>query len=768
MQSGNSPLSKGVSNPGEIGMAQKPVAQHTFLRGRNLLEQPEFESSLNSVRPYWDGGIQLGPFRLPTDDATKHIALVGAPGSGKTVVMRLLMQSVLPLVGQNWKGGIPEAQVRASLASALTHTLPTPPAVTPINGDAANDDSSRERICEELLSHFNGNKAELLGALQSFGEFAYFYMFVAGFILFLFGAGAFFAVLGPWCIVTGLALGLPIGIGATKSVTQNRRTIEPFLRRLGPQGMDIIRRFAEGRPLPAIPSQQQVVETTPGRSAPAIYDGPLEWGLHRALVYDAKLEVIPQLEGMGLRAPIVVLNPFDKRSVAWDMAADITEPAIAKQIASIFIPDEKKASQPFFSDAARQLLEGVMVAFILTRPQQWTLRDVLVALKSGTRLSAVLSSTPSTKDLVETYLSNERETKSIIATIATKLGPFDVVAALWDAAESKVSLRDWLHSESILVLGNDEAYRSSLDVINQVIFKRIVELLLAQPATSMGRTWFFLDEVKEAGNLDALGRLMTKGRSVGASVVLGFQDVDGMYEAFGENQAKSILGQCATKLFLRLDSPETAKWAESVFGEYEAVEVKQSASLGESTSEGTSTTKGSSTTDGTSSGKSTTWNGLDRSTSTNSGTSESYSTSESTAQSSTTGQNRSVTQAADIAKRSVILAAQFQNLPMTSVGAGVNGFLAHHLGATPFKLMGFESLLRKDDSSSSRVLYREGGEQFLKLWTPEEEAAIIPPAAATTEVSPAGTALRDAQSRYKKGRFLPGTDAENGLRRRDN
>ena len=750
-------------------MAQKPVAQHTFLRGRSLLEQREFDNSLNAVRPSWDSGIQMGPFRLPSDDATKHVALVGAPGSGKTVLMRLLMQSVLPLVGQSWKGGIPEEQARASIAAALAQVLPVPPTVVPTNRGAQSGSPSREQICEELLQLFNGDKAALLNALQSFKPLGCLALSAVFSILFLFGAGITFWLLGPWSILSGLLLGLPITVGAGRAIDKNQQIIKPFITRLGPDGMEIIRCFAEGRPLPAIPSNQPSTIPPPQEAKSAVgYDGPLEWGLHRALVYDAKLEVIPQLAGMGLRAPIVVLNPFDKRSVAWDMAADITEPATAKQIASIFIPDEKKASQPFFSDAARQLLEGVMVAFILTRPQQWTLRDVLVALKSGTRLSAVLSSTPVTKDLVETYLSNERETKSIIATIATKLGPFDVVAALWDAAESKVSLRDWLSSESILVLGNDEAYRSSLDVINQVIFKRIVELLLAQPETTMGRTWFFLDEVKEAGNLDALGRLMTKGRSVGASVVLGFQDVDGMYEAFGENQAKSILGQCATKLFLRLDSPETAKWAESVFGEYEAVEVKQSASLGESTSEGTSTTKGTSSTDGSSSGRSTTWSGLDRSTSTNSGTSESYTSSESTAQSNTTGQNRSLTQAADIAKRNVILAAQFQSLPMTNKTSGVNGFIAHHIGATPFNLMGFERMLRPSDATSPRVLYREGSEQFLKLWTPEEEAAIIPPAAPPPEGSPAGTALLDAQTRYKKGRFLPSTDAENGLRRRDN
>lgn len=765
MQSGGSPLSKNSSIQGGTGMAKKPVAQHTFLRGRRLLEQHEFVTALQDVRHYWDGGIQIGPFLLPSDDATKHVALVGAPGSGKTVLMRLMMQSVLPLVGESWKGAISEAEARKSLIAASINVIPeivnSPRGTEPVEEPLSSDNPT----CDELLSKFGNDPSQLLAALDHSGWDT----LIVSIIFMFFGGAICVWIFGQWGWV--LIPFFPILVIALAS--SNKQILAPFLKALGPNAKDIIRRYANSKlnpvavsmPQEAQGSQENILQPPAQRT----YDGPCIWEKHRALVYDAKLEVIPQLAGMGLQAPILILNPFDKRSVAWDMAVDITEPATAKQIASIFIPEDKNASQPFFADAARQLLEGVMVAFILSRPLKWTLRDVLVALKSGKRLTAVLSSSPVTEDLVETYLSNERETKSVLATIATKLGPLDVVAALWESAESKVSLREWLNSESILVLGNDEAYRSSLDIINQVIFKRVVELILAQPETNMGRTWFFLDEVKEAGNLDALGRLMTKGRSVGASVVLGFQDVDGMYEAFGENQAKSILGQCATKVFLRLDSPETAKWAESVFGEYEAVELKQSASLGESTSEGTSLTTGTSETDSSSSGKSSTWSGLDRSGGKNSGTSESTSTSESTAQSNTTGQNRSLTQAADIAKRNVILAAQFQSLPMTTKASGVNGFIAHHLGATPFQLRGFEQMLRPSESSSPRVLYRDGSEQFLKVWSPEEEADMFPPAPAPPAEEPAaGNSIIDAQRRYRKGSFLPKTDTANGLRRRDN
>jgi DNA helicase HerA-like ATPase len=36
---------------------------------------------------------------LPADEATKHFLAVGTTGSGKTIVLRLLMQSALPDIG---------------------------------------------------------------------------------------------------------------------------------------------------------------------------------------------------------------------------------------------------------------------------------------------------------------------------------------------------------------------------------------------------------------------------------------------------------------------------------------------------------------------------------------------------------------------------------------------------------------------------------------------------------------------------------------------
>ncbi len=307
----------------------------------------------------------------------------------------------------------------------------------------------------------------------------------------------------------------------------------------------------------------------------------------RALIYDAKRDMIPILVGQGMEDRIVSLHPFDERGSAWDMAKDITSPAAADQAATVLIPHEKASSNPFFTDAARALMTGVMTVFIRKCSERWTFRDVIVALKSATRIKAVLGECDETRDLIEQYFTNERTANDVMATLATKIQRYQYVAAAWEKAKDSISLKQWIESESILVLGNDEETRSAVDALNQVIFKRVSELILNQSESFTRRTWIFLDELKEAGELPGLTSLLSKGRSKGACIVIGFQDFEGLSAAMKDTRvAHEIVGLCANKAILRLDSAETAKWASSQFGEQEIEQRRVSTSSGTCSQEG--------------------------------------------------------------------------------------------------------------------------------------------------------------------------------------
>mgnify|MGYP000228438785 CR=1 FL=1 len=324
---------------------------------------------------------------------------------------------------------------------------------------------------------------------------------------------------------------------------------------------------------------------------------------YRALIYDPKSEMLPLLYTLlGVSEQAVcsghsrvrVLNPYDQRLSAWDLARDFDSPVSVRELASILVPQqgEGNSSDSFFRDALRDILAGIMLIFVecVPNPQAWRFRDVLLALlyEPYTRFLLQLDRTrdgrpfPIVHRLRTSYFNEEGDPRTyanIRATINTCLSIFEPIAALSHAAQEAgrcFSLAEWASRDGqgdILVLANDEAARSSLDPYNQALFKRASELVLARrEATAQERahgenqTLICLDEVREAGKLEGLGRLLTKGRSKNLCVLLGYQDRDGMAAVYGKEIADEIVGQCNNIGILKLNNANTADWASDLFG----------------------------------------------------------------------------------------------------------------------------------------------------------------------------------------------------------
>lgn len=297
----------------------------------------------------------------------------------------------------------------------------------------------------------------------------------------------------------------------------------------------------------------------------------------RAVVYDAKRDAVSIIFGMKPRCPVKILNPFDQRSTRWAIAKDATTPAVCLQIAETLVRVEPGPNQ-FFSLAGTEILAGVLVALHLSAPGRWDLRDVILATRDPDVLQALLKRHPETAGPL-VHFAEPRTLANILSTVRVRMAQLEPIAAAWANADDEVSIEEWATTEMILVLGNDETTRVCLDAINRVILRRSVELVLNGPEVDGWRTLYLLDEVAQMGKLDCLSSLLTKGRSKGASVVLGFQDMDGLRAVYDKG-ADELVGQCATKALLRIESPATAEWASRTIGESEQVEHQVTTSKG--------------------------------------------------------------------------------------------------------------------------------------------------------------------------------------------
>lgn len=285
----------------------------------------------------------------------------------------------------------------------------------------------------------------------------------------------------------------------------------------------------------------------------------------RALVLDEKREYFPHIAGFFPAVQIRTFDPFDMRGVAWDIASDISTSAEADQLSHLLIPRGTNESQPYFSDAARDLTKATIEVLQKVMPMKWTLRDLLLLTANPARLRAFIEKVPAVMDRAQTHF-DANEFPSVMSTLSTKLAPLTVMAALWEHASERYSLNQWMKECSILMFAKDPVHRESMQTLNRAIFARASNLLLSQTTKTPGRSWVFLDEVREAGKLDGLRSLLNLGRSKGVGVVIGFQDFDGMRALYGNEEAHEITGQANNKTFLRTDSVATAKWMESNAG----------------------------------------------------------------------------------------------------------------------------------------------------------------------------------------------------------
>lgn len=304
----------------------------------------------------------------------------------------------------------------------------------------------------------------------------------------------------------------------------------------------------------------------------------------RALIFDAKNDAVPFLHHIESTCPVFSLNPFEARTsfpraVAWDIAKDITSPARALNLAASLIPSEKGGSNQYFTDAARQVVSAIVESLIRHSASRWTFSQLVFTTLSMERVKEMLARDAEGRETLENFFGDERTAYQVFTTVVSRMSYYRPVAGLWQNAKHKLSLRHWLTTESVLLLGTNATAETALSAINEVIFRVLVEEIDMQKDSATRRTWFWIDEARLSGPLlrgKMLPFLAVKGRSRGACLVLAFQDIDGFREAAGTRIANEIIAQCSHKALLRLESDESARWASRMIGQYETLDLMQS------------------------------------------------------------------------------------------------------------------------------------------------------------------------------------------------
>lgn len=290
---------------------------------------------------------------------------------------------------------------------------------------------------------------------------------------------------------------------------------------------------------------------------------------YRSLIYDAKNDLLPFLRRMGLSEAreIILTNPFDQRSCAWNVAADITTVADAESFAGIIVTADESSTDRFWEFAAREIVSGVVSGLITVAPENWDLRDMVHVTTDDHLLTQILSKSRAGEVAASRYLrTDSRLSGSVLATLQRHVAPYRLIAALWERAERVFSLRQWRAGTGVLLVGNHYRHTDAISRVNNLLVRTAIEVVMdVADEIEDDLSFFFLDELRYAGRFPGFGQLLNQGRSKGARAVLAVQGMSGLKLVFGENGAGEVANACGNKCILQLADPQDAEWASRLF-----------------------------------------------------------------------------------------------------------------------------------------------------------------------------------------------------------
>jgi hypothetical protein len=279
----------------------------------------------------------------------------------------------------------------------------------------------------------------------------------------------------------------------------------------------------------------------------------------------------------------VLLNPFDGRSVKWDLFSEIKSAYDVEQLSRSLIPDHgdqdrswRDYARTFFTAVTRQAHDaGIKDVGELYR--------LLVAGDVG-ELRELVRGTAAQPFLDE---HNSRMFDSIRSVTSSAVGALEYIGR---QEGQGFSIREWVKKKAPGVLfipykaGQIAALHSTISAWMRLAIFEAMDQEEQSEGGGRGKNdslWFVVDELDALGQIDGLKDALARLRKFGGRCVLGFQSIAQVSSTYGHGSAHTIVENCGNTLILRCSASEgggTARFASQLIGEREVMHTTVSES----------------------------------------------------------------------------------------------------------------------------------------------------------------------------------------------
>jgi type IV secretory pathway TraG/TraD family ATPase VirD4 len=266
----------------------------------------------------------------------------------------------------------------------------------------------------------------------------------------------------------------------------------------------------------------------------------------------------------------IVLNPFESRSVKWDLFAEIKNSFDVDQLANGLIPNCDDPSAREWRGYARTFLAAVIRRCRFSGNANPADLWRLLMVASADELRPLVAGSPAQPFLDP---DNARMFGSIRSVAGSAMAAFEYVQ---NQRATRFSVREWIKNRtypSMLFIpyraGQIAALRSMIATwMHLAIFEA-----MSQPQGSDQRLWFVVDELDALGAIEGLKDALARLRKFGCRCVLGVQSLSQVTSAYG-GEAQAIIENCGNTLILRCSASEnggTSQFASRLIGEREVL-----------------------------------------------------------------------------------------------------------------------------------------------------------------------------------------------------
>ena len=285
----------------------------------------------------------------------------------------------------------------------------------------------------------------------------------------------------------------------------------------------------------------------------------------------AALDLADELHDfLASRAPpgtqVRVVGGYHEGDAKIDLGPLLRSETDRRRFALKVFPDVKNDPQPFFNLSARELFFQAVCVLAFFGPGKAELADVLRLVFNRRLLSALGKLVPGVGDPFAD-LGDKDTAKDVYATALARLRPLSVIAALWLRCRSSV---DVLAAEGATVFAWRDRDAVALEAMYAFAFDAMIEHRLSSQFAD--RLWCFLDEFRQLAPLECVPNVARRGRKSAVCLVASLHEVTGLYDRYGKDRAEELLGLFDHKVFLKIGSPITSRWASEYLGVVESLE----------------------------------------------------------------------------------------------------------------------------------------------------------------------------------------------------